>query len=155
MRFEVVLELSSLKGVLLTRIMKGNANRMDSVLNEEMRRKAQGSSSQSKENKGKNGKSKEKDDDRVTTATGDDLIILRDFKLVIFVFDESMWIIDSSATLHVTSKKEFFTSYTSELEKYSHCMAGKQTRVSFKKHPLSRKSELLELVHSDVYGPLK
>ncbi|RDY10271.1 hypothetical protein CR513_05239, partial [Mucuna pruriens] len=33
-----------------------------------------------------------------------------------------------------------------ELEKCSHCMA-----VSFKKHPPSRKSELLELVHSNVY----
>ncbi|RDY06573.1 hypothetical protein CR513_09420, partial [Mucuna pruriens] len=42
-----------------------------------------------------------------------------------------------------------------KLEKCSHCMAGKQTRVSFKKHPPSRKSELLELVHSDVCGPLK
>ncbi|RDY02456.1 hypothetical protein CR513_14080, partial [Mucuna pruriens] len=29
------------------------------------------------------------------------------------------------------------------------------TRVSFKKHPPSRKSELLELVHFDVCGPLK
>jgi len=28
------------------------------------------------------------------------------------VFDESMWIIDSGATLHVTARKEFFTSYT-------------------------------------------
>lgn len=34
-------------------------------------------------------------------------------------------------------------------------MAGKQTRVSFKRHPPSRKSKLLQLVHSDVYGPLK
>ncbi|RDY13059.1 hypothetical protein CR513_02068, partial [Mucuna pruriens] len=34
-------------------------------------------------------------------------------------------------------------------------MAGKQTRVSFKKHPPSRKSKLLELVHFDVCGPLK
>ncbi|RDX88618.1 hypothetical protein CR513_29764, partial [Mucuna pruriens] len=42
-----------------------------------------------------------------------------------------------------------------ELEKCSHCMAGKQTRVSFKKHHPLRKSELLELVHSDVCGPLK
>ena len=42
-----------------------------------------------------------------------------------------------------------------ELEKCSHCMIGKQTRVSFKKHPPSRKSELLELVHYDVCGPLK
>lgn len=40
-------------------------------------------------------------------------------------------------------------------EKYSHCMTGKQTRVSFKKHPPSRKSKLLELVHSDICGSLK
>ncbi|RDX69595.1 hypothetical protein CR513_51267, partial [Mucuna pruriens] len=226
-----------------------------SVLNKEMRRKAQGSSSQSevlvienrgrsqkkereksrsksksryknvechychktghiqkhcflwkKKNKDKKGKSKEKDDDRVTTVTCDDLIILRDFEFVNFVSDESMWIIDSSATLHVTPRKEFFTSYitsdfgvlkmgndgvtkvidvgdvclqtntgmqlwlrgvkhapdvrfnlisvhmlddgakkdilprlkNAELEKCYHCMAGKQTRVSFKKHPPSK-----------------
>ncbi|RDX90379.1 hypothetical protein CR513_27759, partial [Mucuna pruriens] len=259
----------------------------DNVLNEEMRRKEQGSSSQSekhcflwkKENKDKKGKSKEKDDDddRVTTAT------------VNLVSNESMWIIDSSATLHVTPRKKFFTSYTSgdfgvlkmgndgvtkiigigdvclqtntgmqlwlrrvkhapdvhfnmifvhilddggydnhfghekqkltkgnlvvargekisklywikalvvkdsvnvmdmktslwhrrfshisekwltclakkdmlpglkntELEKCSHCMVGKKTRISFNKHPPSRKSELLELVHFDVCGPLK
>ncbi|RDY02489.1 hypothetical protein CR513_14047, partial [Mucuna pruriens] len=42
-----------------------------------------------------------------------------------------------------------------ELEKCSHCMVGKKTRVSFKKHPPSRKSELLELMHFDVCGPLK
>nr|KYP34395.1 Retrovirus-related Pol polyprotein from transposon TNT 1-94 [Cajanus cajan] len=29
------------------------------------------------------------------------------------VSDESMWIVDSGATLHVTPRKEFFTSYTS------------------------------------------
>jgi len=44
---------------------------------------------------------------------------------------------------------------SAELEKCSHCMAGKQTRVSFQKHPPSKKSELLELVHFDVCGPLK
>ncbi|RDX93716.1 hypothetical protein CR513_23984, partial [Mucuna pruriens] len=71
------------------------------------------SKSRYKNNKGKNGKSKEKDDDddRVTTATGDDLVILRDFESVNLVSDESMWIIDSHATLHVTPRKEFFTSY--------------------------------------------
>ena len=42
-----------------------------------------------------------------------------------------------------------------ELENCSHYMAGKQTRVSFKKHPPSKKSELLGLVHSDVCGPFK
>ncbi|RDX88984.1 hypothetical protein CR513_29346, partial [Mucuna pruriens] len=57
----------------------------------------------------KNGKLKEKDhdDDRVTiSTTSDDLSVN-------FVSDESMWIIDSGATLHVTPRKEFFTSYTS------------------------------------------
>ena len=246
-----------------------------------------------KENKDKKGKKKEKhhdNDDRFTTAIcDDDLIILRDHDSVNLVSDEIMWIIDSGATLHVTPRKEFFTSYTSgdfgvlkmgndgvskvvgigdiclqtnmrmqlllrgvkhapdirfnlisvqmlddsgyenhfglgkwklsrgnlivakwekisklywtkalvakdsvntmdmdaslwhrrishisekrlnclakkdvlpglksvELEKCSHCMAGKQTRVSFKKHPPSKKSELLELVHSDICDPLK
>ncbi|RDY02835.1 hypothetical protein CR513_13654, partial [Mucuna pruriens] len=49
---------------------------------------------------------------QITIATGDDLVILRDFVSINFVSDESMWIIDSSATLHVTPRKEFFTSYT-------------------------------------------
>ncbi|RDX69198.1 hypothetical protein CR513_51722, partial [Mucuna pruriens] len=88
----------------------------DSVLNEEMRRKAQGHIQKhcflwKNENKDKKGKSKEKnhddddddDDGHVTTATGDDLVILRNFELII----------DSGATLHVIPRKEFFTSYTS------------------------------------------
>ena len=34
-------------------------------------------------------------------------------------------------------------------------MAGKQNRVSFKSYPPSRKTELLELVHFDLCGPMK
>ncbi|RDX68794.1 hypothetical protein CR513_52176, partial [Mucuna pruriens] len=105
--FKVSITNSTPNDVVSLQMIKG------SVLNKEMRRKAQGFSSQSKENKGKKGKSKEKDDDRVTTAIGDDLIILRDFESVSLVSDESMWIIDSGATLHVTPRKEFLTSYTS------------------------------------------
>lgn len=41
------------------------------------------------------------------------------------------------------------------LEKCYHYMTGKQTKVSFKRHPPLRKSKLLHLVHSDVCGPLK
>ncbi|PNX87421.1 hypothetical protein L195_g043509 [Trifolium pratense] len=71
-----------------------------------------------KDNKGKKGKHKQRDhedhdDDRVTTATNYDLVILRDHESVNLVPDESMWIIDSGVTLHVTPRKEFFTSYTS------------------------------------------
>ncbi|WVZ18911.1 hypothetical protein V8G54_006233 [Vigna mungo] len=192
------------------------------------------------------------DGDRVTTTTCGDLVCLHDYDTINLVSDENMWIIDSCATLHVTSRKEFFTSYTPggfgvlkmgndgvskvigvgdvhlqtnmgmqlmmvdmittlvlesgsspktkalvsksvnvmymesslwhrrlghisekglnclakkdvlselksiELEKCSHWMTGKQTRVSFKKHPPSnKKSELIELVHYDVCSPLK
>jgi len=48
----------------------------------------------------------------VTTATSDDLVILHDPNSINRVSDESMWTINSGATLHVTARKEFFTSYT-------------------------------------------
>ncbi|CAH9111291.1 unnamed protein product [Cuscuta europaea] len=41
------------------------------------------------------------------------------------------------------------------LKKCSHCLAGKQNRVSFNSHPPSRKENILDLVHSDVCGPMK
>jgi len=44
---------------------------------------------------------------------------------------------------------------SAEFERYSHCMVGKQTIVSFKKHLTLRKSELLQFVHFDSCGPLK
>ena len=67
-----------------------------------------------KESKDKKGKQKKKDhvDDCVTTATSDDLVILPDLDSLNLLSDESMWIIDNGATLHVTTKKEFFISYT-------------------------------------------
>ncbi|RDX75395.1 hypothetical protein CR513_44726, partial [Mucuna pruriens] len=107
--FKVSITNSTPNGVVSLQMVK------DSVLNKEMRRKAQGSSSLSEENKGKKGKSKKKnddddddddDDDRVTTITCDDLIILRDFESINLI-------IDSGATQHVTPRKEFFTPYTS------------------------------------------
>jgi len=68
------------------------------------------------ENKDKKGKQKEKhhdNDDRVTTATcNDDLIILHDHNSMNPVSDESMWIIYNGVTLHVTPRNKFFTSYT-------------------------------------------
>ncbi|RDX66525.1 hypothetical protein CR513_54696, partial [Mucuna pruriens] len=140
----VVSELSSLKGVLLARIMEfkegtsplDHLNEFQGVIDQmsemgikfedeilrllflnsllESWENFKGSitnSTPNDENKGKKGKSKEKDDDddddddRVTTAT--------DFESVNLVSDKSMWIIDSGTTLHVTPRKEFFTSYTS------------------------------------------
>ncbi|KAK8540192.1 hypothetical protein V6N12_046483 [Hibiscus sabdariffa] len=40
------------------------------------------------------------------------------------------------------------------LKNCAHCLAGKQRRVSFSCPP-HKKSELLELIHSDVCGPIK
>jgi len=61
-----------------------------------------------KDNANKKGKQKENDrgDDRVTTTTtSGDLALLRVFESVNLVSDESMSIIDSGATLHVTPRK--------------------------------------------------
>ena len=69
--------------------------------------------------------------------------------------DTSLWHLRlshiSDKGLNCLTKKDVLPGLKSaELENCSHCIAGKQTRVSFKKHPPSKKSELLELVHSDV-----
>ncbi|RDX69418.1 hypothetical protein CR513_51470, partial [Mucuna pruriens] len=125
------------------------------------------------ENKGKKGKSKDKDDDCVTIATGNFGVLKMDnygvTKTKALVAKENVNAIDIEASLwhrrltHISKKwlnclaKKYILPglKNAELEKRSHCMAGKHTRVSFKKHPPSRKSELLELVHSDVCVPLK
>ncbi|RDX67192.1 hypothetical protein CR513_53961, partial [Mucuna pruriens] len=86
----------------------------DSVLNEEMRRKEQGSSSRYEvlltENKGKVKKRKEKEEEK--KAEKKENKGKNDFELVNLVSDEGMWIINSGVTLHVIPTNEFFTSYT-------------------------------------------
>ena len=58
--------------------------------------------------------------------------------------------------LNVLAKKKLLSNFQSaKLEKCEHFLAGKQNRVSFKSYPPSRKTELLELVHSDLCGPMK
>ena len=62
----------------------------------------------------------------------------------------------SEKGLNVLAKKKLLSNFQSaKLEKCEHCLAGKQNRVSFKSYPPSRKTELLELVHSDLCGPMK
>ena len=54
------------------------------------------------------------------------------------------------------AKKNFLAGMKqAKVKRCVHCLAGKQNRVSFHSHPPSRKSELLELVHSDLCGPFK
>ena len=52
----------------------------------------------------------------MTIAISDDLVVLHDPDSLNIVSDESMLIINRGATLHVTTRKEFFTSYTPVLE---------------------------------------
>ena len=62
----------------------------------------------------------------------------------------------SEKGLNVLAKKFFWSNFKSaKLEKCEHWLAGKQNRVSFKSYPPLRKTELLELVHSDLCGPMK
>ena len=62
----------------------------------------------------------------------------------------------SEKGLNVLAKKKFLSNIKSaKLEMCEHCLAGKQNRVSFKSYPPSRKTELLELVHSDLCGLMK
>ncbi|VFQ58709.1 unnamed protein product [Cuscuta campestris] len=51
-------------------------------------------------------------DRHVATTTSGDLIVVSDNDLINVAFDESSWVIDSGAAFHVTSRKDFFTSYT-------------------------------------------
>jgi len=48
----------------------------------------------------------------VFTATSDDLLIVGHENTINVTSDESCWVIDSGASIHVTPRKEFFTSYT-------------------------------------------
>ncbi|BFG34854.1 hypothetical protein CerSpe_211280 [Prunus speciosa] len=50
----------------------------------------------------------------VTTSGGNEVIILYGDGFVNFSSQETYWIVDSSASFHVTSRRDFFTSYTNE-----------------------------------------
>ena len=54
----------------------------------------------------------------------------------------------------LTKKKLIKLTKDATLDPCSHCLFGKQHRVSFNTSSL-RKSELLDLIHSDVCGPLE
>ena len=54
------------------------------------------------------------------------------------------------------AKKNFLAGMKqAKVKRYVHCLAGKKRRLFFHIHPPSRKSELLELVHSNLCGPFK
>ncbi|CAA0825661.1 Uncharacterized mitochondrial protein AtMg00300 [Striga hermonthica] len=62
----------------------------------------------------------------------------------------------SEKGLTVLAKKNLLPGVqTGFLKKCAHCLAGKQTRVAFKRVPHPRKMAILDMVHSDVCGPMK
>jgi len=48
----------------------------------------------------------------VATTTANDLVIVYDENLINVACDDSSWVVDSGASFHVTSRKDFFSSYT-------------------------------------------
>ncbi|KAK9000777.1 hypothetical protein V6N11_081264 [Hibiscus sabdariffa] len=72
-------------------------------------------SSGKKENKGGGHKHDRNDDEkfeRVATTTCEDLMVICDENLVNLVCDETSWVIDIGASIHVISRRDFVTSYT-------------------------------------------
>ncbi|RVX06237.1 Retrovirus-related Pol polyprotein from transposon TNT 1-94 [Vitis vinifera] len=62
----------------------------------------------------------------------------------------------SEKGLMILAKKNLFSDMKKgSLKRCAHCLAGKQTRVAFKTHRHTRKSGMLDLVYSDVCGPMK
>ena len=55
----------------------------------------------------------------------------------------------------LTKKNHLPDPKSTPLKRCPHCLAGKQTRVTFKSSQHSRKPNVLELVYSDVCGPMK
>ena len=55
----------------------------------------------------------------------------------------------------LTKKNHLLDLKSTPLKQCPHCLVGKHTRVTFKSSQYSRKPNILELVHSDVCGPMK
>ncbi|GKD25538.1 putative RNA-directed DNA polymerase [Tanacetum coccineum] len=134
--FRTSLSNSALDGVITMELAKG------SILNEEMRRKSQGSSSHSDvlvterqgrsksrgpsnrgnhhsssskgkfDEKNKHKKDDDGDDNTEVNTTTDEFFVCSDYDMVNLAHDDSSWILDSGATCHVATRKEYFPSYT-------------------------------------------
>ena len=58
--------------------------------------------------------------------------------------------------MNMLSKKKVLSGLTEiHLKRCTHCVDGKQNIVSFKSRPPSRREHILDLVLSDVCGPMK
>ena len=64
-----------------------------------------------KKNKGKEKTQYDSSDDKQTNAT-EEFHIIYEEDSVNLATQETSWVVDSGATIHVTSRREFFSSYT-------------------------------------------
>jgi len=64
------------------------------------------------DNEDKQERKNDENGNRVSTTIANDLVIVYDENLINVACDDSSWVIDSRANFHVTSKKDFFSSYT-------------------------------------------
>ncbi|KAK8540126.1 hypothetical protein V6N12_046418 [Hibiscus sabdariffa] len=67
-----------------------------------------------RENKGGGDKHDRNDEEKSERAavTREDLLVICDENLVNLACDETSWVIDTGASIHVMSRRDFFTSYT-------------------------------------------
>jgi hypothetical protein len=56
----------------------------------------------------------------------------------------------SEKRLQILAKKDCVQSDGTSLKSCTHCLAGKQHRISFKRSPTTKKSNVLDLVHTDL-----
>ncbi|KAG8493315.1 hypothetical protein CXB51_010698 [Gossypium anomalum] len=118
--FRVSLINSAPQGIITLDLAKSG------VLNEEVRRRSQSSTSQSEvlviKNRERNRDKDRKGRDKIQSKSRSryknlkchhcDLLVICDENLVNLVCNETSWVIDTGASLHVTSRKDFFTFYT-------------------------------------------
>ena len=55
--------------------------------------------------------------------------------------------------MHKKGMVKGLLAFSSEFDFYEHCIYGKQNHMSFPRKS-TREKEILELVHSDVFGPM-
>ncbi|GKA65380.1 putative RNA-directed DNA polymerase [Tanacetum coccineum] len=164
-------------GVITMELAKG------SILNEEMRRKSQGSSSHSdvlvteRQGRSKSRGPSNRCNHRSSSSKGKFADVECYHSVFFPVREKGIQVIhDTSEDLqddmtelwhkrlgHMSEKGMFILSkknvlsgvHDINLKKCSHCLAGKQTRRAFKSRPSFRTENILDLVHSDVCGPMK
>lgn len=76
------------------------------------KKNSSGSNNKGKEEKNKEKKSDDSGDEKQIDAVSESYFIVLGDDAVNFVTDDSDWVVDSGATIHATSRRDFFSSYT-------------------------------------------